>query len=186
MLQNYFTDIELVARQSLCQIQQTWRVSVNSSYEPRSGNITIYKQSTITPWAYMISYNLPISYTFLLVGKRCNSMSASFILAYAHQLDTPCLWFRAGFHYGDVIMTTIASQITSFTIVHSTVYSDADKRKNQSSASLAFVRGIRRGPVNSPPKWPVTRKMFPFDDAIICGKHCSRTFHPGAYRANMD
>ena len=47
------------------------------------------------------------------------------------------------------------------------VYSDADQRKHQSSPSLAFVRGIRRGPVNSPHKWTVTRKMFPFDDVIM-------------------
>ena len=70
-------------------------------------------------------------------------------------------------HYGDLIMGTIASQITSLTIVYSTVYSDADQRKHQSSASLAFVWGIHRGPVNSPRKWPVTRKMFPFDDVIM-------------------
>ena len=70
-------------------------------------------------------------------------------------------------HYRDVIMTAIASQITSLTIVYSTVYSDADQRKHQSSASLAFVRRIHRGPVNSPHKWPVTRKMFPFDDVIM-------------------
>ena len=69
-------------------------------------------------------------------------------------------------HYGDVTMGAIASQITSITIVYSTVYSDADQRKHQSSASLAFVWGIHRGPVNSPHKWPVTRKMFPFDDVI--------------------
>ena len=70
-------------------------------------------------------------------------------------------------HYTDVIMLAIASQITSLTIVYSIVYSDADQRKHQSSASLAFVRGIHRGPVNSPHKWPVTRKMFPFDDVIM-------------------
>ena len=64
-------------------------------------------------------------------------------------------------------MGTIASQITSLTIVYSTVYSDADQRKHQSSASLAFVWGIHRGPVNSPHKWPVTRKMLPFDDVIM-------------------
>ena len=46
-------------------------------------------------------------------------------------------------------MTTMASQITSLTIVYSMVYSDADQRKHQSSASLAFVRGIHQGPVNS-------------------------------------
>ena len=71
------------------------------------------------------------------------------------------------FHYNDVIMGAIASQITSLTIVSLTIYSDADKRKHQSSASPAFVRGIHRGPVNSPHKWPVTRKMFPFDDVIM-------------------
>ena len=70
-------------------------------------------------------------------------------------------------HYGDFIMDAIASQITSLTIVYSIVYSDPDERKHQSSASLAFVRGIHRGPVNSPHKWPVTRKMFPFDDVIM-------------------
>ena len=71
------------------------------------------------------------------------------------------------FHYDDVIMTTIAPQITSLTSVYSTVYSDADQRKHQSSASLAFVLGNSPGPVNSPHKWPVTRKMFPFDDVIM-------------------
>ena len=40
-------------------------------------------------------------------------------------------------------MGAMASQITSLTIVYSTVYSDADQRKHQSSASLAFVRGIQ-------------------------------------------
>ena len=74
---------------------------------------------------------------------------------------------NVGMHYDDVIMAAIASQITSLTIVYSTVYSDADQRKHQSSASLAFVRGIHRRPVNSPHKWPVTRKMFPFDDVIM-------------------
>ena len=64
-------------------------------------------------------------------------------------------------------MGAIASHITSLTIVFSTVYLDTDQRKHQSSASLAFVWGIHRRPVNSPHKWPVTRKMFPFDDVII-------------------
>ena len=52
-------------------------------------------------------------------------------------------------------------------LCYSTVYSGGDQRKHQSSASLAFVRGIHRGLVNSPHKWPVTRKMFPFDDFIM-------------------
>ena len=70
-------------------------------------------------------------------------------------------------HYNDVIMSAMSFQITSLTIDYSTVYSGADQRNHESSASLAFVRGIHRGPVNSPHKGPVTRKMFPFDDVIM-------------------
>ena len=70
-------------------------------------------------------------------------------------------------HYIDVIMGATVSQITSLTIVYSTVYSGEEQRKHQSSASLAFVRGIRRWPVNSKHKWSVTRSMFPFDDVIM-------------------
>ena len=64
-------------------------------------------------------------------------------------------------------MGGVASQITSIAIDYSTVYSALDQRKHQSSASLAFVRGIHRWPVNSPHKGLVTRKMFPFDDVIM-------------------
>ena len=64
-------------------------------------------------------------------------------------------------------MGSIASLNTSLTTVYSTVHSGAHQRKHQSSASLAFVRGIYRRPVDSPHKWPVTRKMCPFDDVII-------------------
>ena len=70
-------------------------------------------------------------------------------------------------HYNDVITGSVASQITSRTIVYSAVYSGAGQRKLQSSASLAIVRGIHRWPVNSPHIWPVTRKMFSFDDVIM-------------------
>ena len=75
--------------------------------------------------------------------------------------------FPSFIHYIDVIMGTMASQITSLTIVYSTVYSGEDQRKHQSSASLAFVMGIHLWPMNSPHKGPVTRNMFPFDDVIM-------------------
>ena len=76
-------------------------------------------------------------------------------------------------------MGDIASQITNLAIVYSTVYSDTDHRKHQSSASLAFVREIHRKPVNSPHKWPVTQKIFPFDDVImtILGMTIKREYH---------
>ena len=64
-------------------------------------------------------------------------------------------------------MGAMASQITNLSIICWNVCSGADQRKHQSSASLAFVRGIHRWPVNFPHKGPVTRKMFPFDDVIM-------------------
>ena len=76
--------------------------------------------------------------------------------------------------YVDDMVNTMASQITIFTSVYSTVYSGTDERKLQSSSSLAFVRGIHRWPLNSLYKGPVTRKTSPFDDVIVkrCLQRC--------------
>ena len=82
-------------------------------------------------------------------------------------------------------MSALASQITSLTIVYSTVYSGADERKHQGSASLAFVRGIHWRPVNSPHKWPVTRKMFPFDDVIMYGYISLIVLSPGCFNLSQ-
>ena len=82
-------------------------------------------------------------------------------------------------HYCDVIMGANASQITCLTIVYSTVYSGADQRKHQSSASLAYVRGIHRRPVNSPHKWPVTRK-----NVSIWWRHHEQKMYLGMWPAN--
>ena len=118
------------------------------------------------------------------LAQWCQHFRTEWVGKYVQQLQTtaqtkvyptptccfcgPCIDINfLSYHYSDVKMGAIASQITSLTIVYSTVYSDADQRKHQSSASLAFVRAIHRGPVNSPHKWPVTRKLFPIDDVII-------------------
>ena len=90
------------------------------------------------------------------------------------------IWAYEYTNYCDVIMSTMESQITSLTIVYSTVYSGSDRRKHQSSASLAFVRGIHRWPPNSPHKGPVTRKMLQFDDVIM---YCHTAIANG-YRNN--
>ena len=74
--------------------------------------------------------------------------------------DDYTLQWRQNGRYG-------VSKNNSLTIVYPTVYSGADQRKHQSSASLAFVWGIHRQPVNIPHKPPVTQKMFPFDDVIM-------------------
>ena len=69
--------------------------------------------------------------------------------------------FVLSIHYDDVIMTTLASQITSLTVVYSIAYSGVDQRKHQSSASLAFVRGIHRD------RWIPRTK----------GQQCGKCFH---------
>ena len=109
-------------------------------------------------------------YIDAIKGLHTNCRLARCFVSYAdeHLSD----YHGIAWHYDDVIMGAIASQITSLTIVYSTVYSGADQSKHQSSASLALVRGIHRGPVNSPHKWPVTRKMFPFDDVIMTYGFC--------------
>ena len=69
-------------------------------------------------------------------------------------------------HYSDFIMRAMDSQISSQTIVYSTVYSGTDQWKCQRSASPAFV-GEFTGDRWIPRTWPVTRKMFLSDDVIM-------------------
>ena len=87
------------------------------------------------------------------------------------KVDTaPELWCSICYnlhHYTGVTMSATASQITDNATVCSTDCPGAHQRKHQSSAPLAFVRGIHRWPVDSPHKWPVTRKMFPYDGVVI-------------------
>ena len=124
----------------------------------------LFSYTINSKWKQVISTHICIDITLNLFE---NTNNVCILYQFATLCDTtgsPHSWK----HYNDVIMSTIASQIISLAIVYSTVYSDANQRKHQSSAPLAFVRGIHRGPVNSPHKWPVTRKMFPFDDVIMC------------------
>ena len=103
---------------------------------------------------------------FYVLMALCKSAVSPLLMQWRYCSLALChLWSAnsAAAHYSDVIMSAMVSQITSLTIVYSTVYSGGDQRKRQSSASLAFVREIHRSPVNSSQKGPVTRKMFPFD-----------------------
>ena len=101
-----------------------------------------------------------------LMGYKTNTLSISQCFeAHVKMCSLPVVIWQ--YHYNDVIMGAMASQITSPKIAYSSVYSGADQRKHQSSASLAFVRGIHWWPVNSPHKGPLARKMFPFDDVIM-------------------
>ena len=66
-------------------------------------------------------------------------------------------------HYSDVIMSMMASKITSLTIIYATVYSGADEKKT----STLRVTGLSPVTGQFPAQGPVTRKMFPFDDVIM-------------------
>ena len=72
-------------------------------------------------------------------------------------------------HYSDVIMGKMASQITSFTIVYLTIYSSQIKGNIKAPCHWPLCGEFTgdRWPVNSSHKWPVTRKIFPFDDVIM-------------------
>ena len=76
-------------------------------------------------------------------------------------------WVDYTLYYNDIIMSTMAFQITGVSTVCTTVCSGADQRKHQISASLAIVTGIHRWPVDFPHKGPLPPKMFPFDDVIM-------------------
>ena len=133
----------------------------------------------INVYAYIIWCQMSLSYVFccilmmsmlfsatsthlkwdlVMYCLHCPILNTVFLLSLCCFCSSTLRWRHMG---------AIASQITSLMIVYSAVYSDADQRKRQSSASLAFVRGIHRGPVNSPHKWSVTRKMLPFEDVIM-------------------
>ena len=82
-------------------------------------------------------------------------------------------------HYIDVITGTMASQITSFTVVYSIFYSGTDQGRHQSSMSLASVRGIYRWLVNSPHKGPVIDGILPKGPYPPCLCMADRAFLAG-------
>ena len=94
-------------------------------------------------------------------AKIMSNLAVNSVPAYGSNL-WPEWW-----HYNDIIMSVMVSQITGLTIACATVYSGVDQRKHQSSALLAFVRGIDRWPVNTLHKGPVPQKIIPFDDVIM-------------------
>ena len=84
-------------------------------------------------WLISVNRICPCPWTLLLFAVHLLDFNLRGLYLLVHKI-----------HYNDVTMTTTASQITSLTVVYSIVYSGADQRKHQSSASLAFVRGIHR------------------------------------------
>ena len=120
-----------------------------------------------------------ISFSSTLTGKSVTDLVVSLVpygetplVTHPHRGSVRILLT----HYSDVIMDTMSSRITSLTIVYWTFYSGADQRKHQSSASLAFVGGIHRWPMNSPRKGPVNRKNF---HLMTSSSHEAPTWHMG-------
>ena len=116
---------------------------------------------------YITPMNIYINITSSVGASVMSDERLLQCMHFGFTLSIDDLYHKWKFHHNGVIVSAMASQFTSITIVYSTVNSGADQSKHQSSALLAFVWGIHRGSVNSPHKGPVTRKMFPFDDAII-------------------
>ena len=100
--------------------------------------------SRSTMWRY--GYDTPINY--MDNQLFCGGYPVSKLVKCNFEIISTC------HHYNDAIKSAMASQIASLTIVYSSIYSGADQRKHQSSASLAFVRGIHRWPVNPLHKGP--------------------------------
>ena len=167
---------KLSAVQIFSKIQTHWPIFGRLRFQMQSPENESYVVMKVH-WRLITRNQLPIS------RHHCNSMVSNWRQTITWTNGDSVHWrtcdahvrnrsqwstlFLAKQHNSDVIMGQIACQITSLTIVYSTVYSGVEQRKHQSSASLAFVRGIHRRPVNSPQKWPVTREIFPFDDVIM-------------------
>ena len=105
-------------------------------------------QDTFTSTLFVMFNTWNYRYNIWYIWQMLHAIISRFLIQY-----NACLsWSdpsveshrKSSIHYGGVIMSATASQITSFKIVYSTVYSGTDQRKHQSSASLAFVWGIHR------------------------------------------
>ena len=119
-------------------------------------------------WMFKVDSSSKLQFCIFVIFFSIVPFHLVFVVASKIKLITfYCSHFEWPEHYSNVIMSAMASQIISLTIIYWIVYSGADQMKHQSSASLAFERGIHRWPVNSPHKGPVTRRMFPFDDVVM-------------------
>ena len=150
--------------------------------------------SDITPWC------LKLSVTRLYVQQLVQAKTKENIIALhrpfvkgihrlphtglVHCMDSPCKEsvMRKGFRFHDVVRNVfftlpwrhnerdgVSNHQSRNCLLNR--YSGVGQGKHQSSASLAFVWGIHRSPVNSSHKGPVTQKMFPFDDVIMICFH---------------
>ena len=131
-----------------------WLSKVGSVWKTRSErDLQMWKK---TKYQFMIQLICPMTISSPLWHKRNTSL-------WYNELSMPLSWInyitktRPNVdRYSGVIMSAMASLITSVTIICSNICSGAEQRKHQNSASLSFVRGIHRWPVVSRTKgqWP--------------------------------
>ena len=123
------------------------------------GNANMY-------WVYWVWHHNRLIVWFVWMRTFCLLPKTNGYIAFCFALSNHVICFMVGWlntHYRDVVMSAMASLITGVSIVYWTLYSGVHQRKYQSSASLAFVRGIHRRPVNSPHKGSLMQKTFLFD-----------------------
>ena len=166
-----YSNFELETSRSWSWLGSKGKVIQSAQYLTRSTKMPAFWEYPYCPMiphainSYRIPF-IPSQNYFVFTNPWILTKPGTWVRGYTNYYT--CIKFESSsIHYNDVIMSSMVSQITSLTIVCWTIYSHADQRKHQSSASVAFVWGIHRWPVNSPLKWPVTWKMFPFDDVIM-------------------
>ena len=113
-----------------------WRCSWSSADRRCSNYIWVINNLTVYYSAFYIRDMTVVAEIRMLLERLISSIGFLILLRRHHPKVVPCT------HYSDILMGTMASQITSLRIVYSTFYSGTDERKHQSSASLAFVREI--------------------------------------------
>ena len=116
--------------------------------------------------------------------RHCNGASGKIHLLWQHSVLSDSVLFQhimhaVRYHYSDVIMSAMASQITGVSIV--CLLNRLFRRRSKKAPNFrvtSLFRGIHRSPVDSPHKGPVTRKKFPCHDVIMklhffaCLSHC--------------
>ena len=140
-------------------------------------NSTDLKNITLSLYKWFNHFN-----SLHFSSLRCDSFH-NFRRCYLDQnAETKVYRAVSFFHYIDVIMTTMASQINRLTVVYSTVYSDADQIEHHSSTSLAFVWGIHRDRWIPRTKGQLRGKWFHLitslcDEGLMAGRGCVEYYY---------
>ena len=113
---------------------------------------TKIKDGECAIWGTPIDYFLPFLFYHVL---RCLHKDIRRI----YRLHVEIGKLQWCYNEGDVV--------SNHRILDCLLFSGADQRKHQSSASPVFVSGMKWWPTDSPHKWPVTRKIFSFDDVSM-------------------